>query len=143
MLLALRKRSTETLQQYAGRYWELFNEIEGCDRVISARGFKQGLGTEDEQVYNDLTRHKPKSMEELMTRIEEWCQLLESKAERGMVKCSMAKSIVPVANAPLGHTLTPKKQVNNIKPISKKGPKPADFVAEKTFFNFPIYNIID
>ncbi|KAI8535369.1 hypothetical protein RHMOL_Rhmol10G0168700 [Rhododendron molle] len=47
-LLTLRKRSDETLRQYASRYWELFNEIEGCDRVILARGFKLRLTTQDE-----------------------------------------------------------------------------------------------
>lgn len=52
-LIILQKRNDETLCQYAGRYWELFNEIEGCDEVISARGFKLDLTSEDEQVYDD------------------------------------------------------------------------------------------
>lgn len=37
----------------------------------------------------------------------------------------------------------PKKQVNNIKTISEKGPKPSDIVAEKIVFNILIYKIID
>ncbi|KAI8542860.1 hypothetical protein RHMOL_Rhmol08G0172700 [Rhododendron molle] len=72
-LLSLRKCPDETLRQYAGRYWDLFNEIEGCDGVISARGFKLGLTAQDEQVYDDLARNKPDSMKDLMTRIEGWC----------------------------------------------------------------------
>ncbi|KAI8550664.1 hypothetical protein RHMOL_Rhmol06G0125100 [Rhododendron molle] len=74
-LLALCKRHDETLPHYAGHYWELFNEIEGCDGVILARGFKLGLTSQDEQVYDDLARHKLDSMKDLMTRIEGWCQL--------------------------------------------------------------------
>lgn len=50
-LLALKKRNDETVCQYVARYWELFNKIEGSDEVISARGFKLGLNTNDEQVY--------------------------------------------------------------------------------------------
>ncbi|KAI8568466.1 hypothetical protein RHMOL_Rhmol02G0201900 [Rhododendron molle] len=69
-LLALQKRSDETLCQYAKCYWELFNEVEGCDGVISARGFKLDLTSQDKQVYDDLAHHKPNSMKDLMTRIE-------------------------------------------------------------------------
>lgn len=72
-LLSLHKRSNETLCQYADRYWELYNEIERCDEVISARGFKLGLTSQDKQVYDDLARNKLRSMQELMTRIEGWC----------------------------------------------------------------------
>ncbi|KAI8560046.1 hypothetical protein RHMOL_Rhmol04G0224500 [Rhododendron molle] len=97
-LLALRKRAVETLCQYVGRYWELFNEIEGCDEVILARGFKLGLTTQDKQVYDDLAWNKPGSMKELMTRIEGWCQLIESKTKRGIRKpVSMKVPIVLAA----------------------------------------------
>ena len=85
-LLALKKRPDETLRQYATRYWELFNEIEGCDDAISAKSFKLGLSVDDEQVYDDLARNKPSSMSDLMTRVEQWCQLIEAKQERGMLK---------------------------------------------------------
>ena len=30
-LINLKKRPEESLWQYADRYWELFNEIHGCD----------------------------------------------------------------------------------------------------------------
>jgi hypothetical protein len=70
-LLALRKTKGESLRSYAKRYWELFNKIENCDPVVSISSFKLGLTDEDEQVYDDLALTKPKSMEELMQRVEE------------------------------------------------------------------------
>lgn len=143
-LLALQKRSNETLLQYADRYWELLNEIKGCDGVISARGLKLDLTSQDEQVYDDLARQKPGSMEELMTHIEGWCQLIESKAEQGIEKAAILKApVISAAITVATHILTPKKQVNNIKQSPKWGPKPSDFIAKKTVFTVPIYQIIE
>ncbi|XP_058185757.1 uncharacterized protein LOC131302982 [Rhododendron vialii] len=143
-LLALRKRNDETLRQYADHYWEFFNEIERCYGVISTRGFKLGLTSQDEQIYDDLARHKPNSMKDLMTHIEGWCQLIKSKAERGIGKPMSAKTALASAAAPAPTPVsTRKKQVNNIKLSQRKGPKPSDFNAEKIVFTSPIYQIID
>ncbi|KAI8549141.1 hypothetical protein RHMOL_Rhmol06G0003600 [Rhododendron molle] len=114
------------------------------DGVISARGFKLGLTSQDEQVYDDLARNKPNSMKDLMTRIEGRCQLIESKAKRGMGKSTSSKitSFSAAALVPTPVSM-PKKQVNNIKESPRKGPKPSDFNVEKTVFTIPIYRIID
>lgn len=106
-LLALHKRNDETLCQYAARYWELF---ESCDEVISARGFKLDLNTDDELVYDDLARNKPKSMQELMKCIEGWCQLIESKVEHGIEKTTPLKAtVVSLVGASTAHIPTSKK----------------------------------
>lgn len=47
--------------------------------MMSVSKFKLRLTLNDEQVYNDLAREKPKTMEDLMKRIEDWNQLHESK----------------------------------------------------------------
>ncbi|KAI8563843.1 hypothetical protein RHMOL_Rhmol03G0140800 [Rhododendron molle] len=108
-LLALRKRNDKMLRQYTGCYWELFNEIEGCDGFISAQGFKLGLTSQDEQVYDDLARRKPNSMKDLMTCIEGWCQLIESKAERGIGKPTSSKTTSTLAAPAPMPVSTPKK----------------------------------
>jgi len=148
-LLALKQRNDESLRQYASRYWALYNKIDGCDSKISARGFKQGLTPEYDQVYDDLARHKPHSMKELMQRTDEWVQLIESKAERGGTK-SANKPSTPATPASGQIPSASRKQVNSIScppptpaPTQKRGPKPADFAAEKTVFNVPIYRLID
>ncbi|XP_058223074.1 uncharacterized protein LOC131332790 [Rhododendron vialii] len=117
-LLALRKRNDETLRQYAGRYWELFNEIKGCDGLISARGFKLGLTPQDEQ-------------------------LIESKAERGMGKPTSSKTTSASVSIPAPVSVSIQKKQINIMQAQRKGPKPNDFNAEKTVFTIPIYQIID
>ncbi|KAI8573233.1 hypothetical protein RHMOL_Rhmol01G0262700 [Rhododendron molle] len=146
MSLFLRNEPSDDafLCKYADRYWELFNEIEGYDGVILARGFKLGLTSQDEQVYDDLARNKPDSMKDLMTRIEGWCQLIESKAERGIEKSTGSKITSVSANGSVPTPVsTPKKQINNIKQSPKKGQKPSDFNAEKIVFTIPIYRIIN
>lgn len=81
-LLALRKRNDKTPRKYAECYWELFNEIKVCDEVISTRDFNLGLTFEDEQVYDDLACNKPRSMQELMMRIEGWCQMFMTRIDQ-------------------------------------------------------------
>lgn len=76
-----------------------------------------------------------------MTRIKGWCQLIESKANRGIGKPASRK--VLVVSVAAVHVPSPKTQVNNIKQSLKRGPKPSDFNAKKLSFTVPIYRIID
>ncbi|XP_058223146.1 uncharacterized protein LOC131332855 [Rhododendron vialii] len=79
-----------------------------------------------------------------MTRIEGWCQLIESKAERGIWKSTSSKTETASAAASAPTLVsTPKKRVNNIKLSPRKGPKPSNFNAEKTVFTSPISWIIN
>lgn len=82
-LLALKQRPDETLRQYASRFWALYNKIDRCDSKISTRGFKDGLTTTYDQVYDDLARDKPHSMKELMQRMDEWSSCLRAKRSVG------------------------------------------------------------
>lgn len=99
---------------------------------------------DNQQMYDDLARDKPKSMEDLMKHVEGWSQLYESKVQRGMGKGVAARCvIVLVVHAPSPHTPNPKKQVNNIKIAPTTGPRPRDFAVEKIVFTMPIYKIMD
>lgn len=81
-------------------------------------------------------------MEQLMKRVEEWSQLFESKAQRGMCKSTTTRgTVTPVAYTLSPHT--PKRQVKNIKIAAKKDLRPIDFAVEKTVFTMPIYGIIE
>ena len=80
-LINLKKQPEESLRQYADRYWELFNEIHGCDQSVAASSFKLGLDSQS-RIFSDLTLHPPQDMDDLMLRVEKFCQLEELISER-------------------------------------------------------------
>ncbi|GFS46105.1 hypothetical protein Acr_00g0100220 [Actinidia rufa] len=49
-LLTLQKGKNETLRNYSKRYWEIYNEIEGCSEDLTAVSYKIGL-TPSEKLY--------------------------------------------------------------------------------------------
>lgn len=67
-LLSMKIRSRETLRSYAGRYWELYNEIGGGNEKIAASTFRMGL-PEDSGLRESLTKKPPEDMRQLMRRI--------------------------------------------------------------------------
>lgn len=62
--------SGETLQSYANRYWELYNEIGGGNEQVVASMFRLGL-PQQFKLKDLLTMRPPKNMYQLMRRIEE------------------------------------------------------------------------
>ncbi|XP_050243169.1 uncharacterized protein LOC126691877 [Quercus robur] len=73
-LLSIKMRVGETLRSYAGRYWELYNEIGGGNEKIAASTFRMGL-PEDSELRESLTKKPPENMRQLMRRIEEYKRL--------------------------------------------------------------------
>uniref|UniRef100_A0A2N9FQ06 Uncharacterized protein n=1 Tax=Fagus sylvatica TaxID=28930 RepID=A0A2N9FQ06_FAGSY len=69
-LLALKMKAGETLKSYSARYWEVYNDIDACDKDIVVKTFWFGLN-EDIKLRRSLTKRPPLSMADLMTRLEE------------------------------------------------------------------------
>ena len=70
-LLSIKMRVGETLQSYANRYWELYNEIDGGNEKIVASTFRMGL-PKDSELRESLTKRPPEDMRQLMRHIEEY-----------------------------------------------------------------------
>ena len=73
-LLSMKIRVRETLRSYANWYWELYNEIGGGNKRITASTFRMGL-LEDSELRESLTKKPPESMRQLMRCIEEYKHL--------------------------------------------------------------------
>ncbi|XP_030939539.1 uncharacterized protein LOC115964344 [Quercus lobata] len=90
-LLSIKMRVGETLQSYASRYWELYNEIGGGDEKIAASTFRIGL-FEDFELRESLTKRPPDDMRQLMRCIEEYKRLeddrLQNKGKAPLLSCS-------------------------------------------------------
>ena len=63
-LLSIKMGARETLQSYASRYWELYNEIDGGNEKVTASTFLFGL-LEDFELRELLTKRPPKDMRPL------------------------------------------------------------------------------
>ena len=57
-LLGLQRARSESLRQYAARYWDLYNEIEECDQKIAVTSFKLGLDHTSRE-FEDLVLFPP------------------------------------------------------------------------------------
>ena len=79
-LLSIKIRVNETLQSYASRYWELYNEINGGNERITASTFKMGL-LKDSNLRLSLTKRPPENMRQLMRHIEEYKHLEEDRLQ--------------------------------------------------------------
>ena len=60
-LLSIKMGARETLQSYASRYWELYNEIDGGNEKVTASTFLFGL-LEDFELRELLTKRPPKDI---------------------------------------------------------------------------------
>nr|XP_023928811.1 uncharacterized protein LOC112040141 [Quercus suber] len=60
-LLSMKMRVGETLYNYAGRYWEFYNEIGGGKEKIAASTFRMGL-PKDFELRESLTKNPPEDM---------------------------------------------------------------------------------
>ncbi len=65
-LLLISMNDSESLKNYSSRYWEVYNEVDGCTEEIAVKTFKLGLDS-DSELRQNLTRRSAKSMRDLMS----------------------------------------------------------------------------
>uniref|UniRef100_A0A2N9FGT9 Retrotransposon gag domain-containing protein n=1 Tax=Fagus sylvatica TaxID=28930 RepID=A0A2N9FGT9_FAGSY len=83
-LLSMRMKDSESLKSYSSRYWEVYNEVDGCTEEIAIKTFKLGLNLESEPRHN-LSRRLAKSMRDLMSRIEQFVRVEDDRARTRVV----------------------------------------------------------
>ena len=77
-LLSLSMRDGETLKTYSGRYWDMYNEIDGNFDDISLNTFKSSLPTEH-GLRKSLTGKPTTSVRQLMDRIDKYKRVEENQ----------------------------------------------------------------
>ena len=77
-LLSLSMRDGETLKTYSGRYWDMYNEIDGNFDDISINTFKSSLPTEH-GLRKSLTGKPTTSVRQLMDRIDKYKRVEENQ----------------------------------------------------------------
>ena len=64
--LSMSMKNSESLKNYSSRYWEVYNEVDGCTEEIAIKTFKLGLDS-DFELRQNLTRRPNKSMRDIMS----------------------------------------------------------------------------
>uniref|UniRef100_A0A2N9GII3 Retrotransposon gag domain-containing protein n=1 Tax=Fagus sylvatica TaxID=28930 RepID=A0A2N9GII3_FAGSY len=77
-LLLMRMKDSESLKSYCSRYWEVYNEVDGCTEEIAIKTFKLGLDPKSEPRHN-LSRRPAKSMRDLMSQIEQFVRVEDDR----------------------------------------------------------------
>uniref|UniRef100_A0A2N9GP06 Uncharacterized protein n=1 Tax=Fagus sylvatica TaxID=28930 RepID=A0A2N9GP06_FAGSY len=134
-LMTMKLGHNESIKNYAARYSETYNEIDGCGEDVAVPTFKLGLPV-DSGLRQSLTKRPPSNMKKLMSRIEQFIRLEEDKGNSNTAKAE-----------------TPVRQPNFKSPAqTNKVPRvatvPSNFVAPSfkalsTVFKEPIYRILE
>ena len=69
-LLALTMKAEETLKSYSTRYWEVYNDIDVCDKDLAMKTFRFGLH-QGSRLRQSLTKRPVANMTDLMSRLEQ------------------------------------------------------------------------
>ncbi|KAH7845031.1 hypothetical protein Vadar_034405 [Vaccinium darrowii] len=73
-LLALKKGKKEPLRDFTGRYFDTYNEIEGCNEELAVTSFKLALPLGN-RLRNSFTKRAATSIKELMDRVEKHARI--------------------------------------------------------------------
>ena len=85
-LLSLSMRDEETLKTYSGRYWEMYNEMDGNFNDVAINTFKSSLPIEH-GLRKSLTGKPTTSVRQLMDRIDKYKRIEEDQMQgRGKEK---------------------------------------------------------
>ena len=79
-LLSLSMRDGKTRKAYSGRYWEMYNEMDGNFDDVSINTFKSSLPTEH-GLRKSLTGKSTTSVRQLMDRIDKYKRVEEDQLQ--------------------------------------------------------------
>ena len=79
-LLLLSMRDGETLKTYSGRYWEMYNEMDGNFDDVSINTFKNSLSTEHD-LRKSLTGKPATNIRQLMDQIDKYKRVEEDQLQ--------------------------------------------------------------
>jgi hypothetical protein len=134
-LLTMKLEDNETIKEYSTRFWETYNNIDGCDEEVAIRTFKLGLLL-DTGLRQSLTKHPAPTVTKLMHRIDQFIWVEEDGG-----------GTAPIHMVAQPKVVTPKPSAwsnNTVKNLST----PSNFVAPtfrafKTVFKEPIYKLME
>ncbi len=134
-LLTMKLEDNETIKEYSTRFWETYNDIDGCDEEVAVITFKLGL-LPDTCLCQSLTKRPAPTVAKLMHKIDQFIRVEEDGGGTTSTQTVTQPKVI-----------TPKPSVrsnNTTKSLST----PSNFVAPtfwafQTVFREPIYKLME
>ncbi len=134
-LLTMKLEDNETIKEYPTRFWETYNDIDGCDEEVADRTFKLGMPP-DTDLRQSLTKHPAPTMGKLMHRINQFIQVEEDGG--GTISAqtiAQPKVITPKPSTRSKNTAKSLSTLSNFVAPT--------FRAFETVFKEPIYKLLE
>ena len=129
-LLTMKLGDNESIKDYSTRFWEVYNDTDGCGEDLAMQTFMLGLSLNTE-LHQSLTKRPLTTLRKLMDQIEQFIRLEEDGASTSMAP--LAEPIRPLTSKPPSRTGKVSKAAQN--PTSFVAPP---FKAFQTMFKEPI-----
>ena len=75
-LMMMKVGDNKSIKYYSTRFWEMYNDIDGCGEDMALQTFKLGLPPSI-SLCKSLTKHPPTSLRKLMDQIEQFIRVEE------------------------------------------------------------------
>jgi hypothetical protein len=94
-LMVIRLGSNESLKDYSARFWETYNDIDGCAEDTTLQAFKLGLPPST-GLRQSLTKRPPTTRKKLMDRVERFVRVEKDGGNTNAVISEVPIPLVPV-----------------------------------------------
>ena len=94
--MVIRLGSNESLKDYSARFWETYNDIDGCAKDTMLQAFKLGLPPST-GLRQSLTKRPPITLKKLMDRVERFVRVEE---DGGNTNAMITEAPIPSTPAP-------------------------------------------
>jgi hypothetical protein len=127
--------NNESIKDYSARFWETYNDIDGCGEDTALQTFKLGLPPST-GLRQSLTKRPPTNLKKLMDRVEQFVRVEE---DGGNTSAMLPE--VPV-RPPSSRSQVRTGQASKASSVPTNYASPS-FKAFQTVFKEPIYRILD
>jgi hypothetical protein len=139
-LMVIKLGSNESLKDYSARFWETYNDIDGCAEDTALQAFKLGLPPST-GLRQSLTKRPPTTLKRLMDRVERFVRVEEDGGNTNAVI-----SEVPIPPTPVPPPSSRSQARMSQVPKTSSGPTSyatPSCKAFQTVFKEPIHRLLD
>ena len=94
-LMVIRLGINESLKDYSAKFWETYNDIDGCAEDTALQAFKLDLPPST-GLRQSLTKRPPTTLKKLMDRVERFVRVEE---DEGNTNAMISEAPIPTPNS--------------------------------------------
>ena len=94
-LMVIRLGINESLKDYSAKFWETYNDIDGCAEDTALQAFKLDLPPST-RLRQSLTKRPPTTLKKLMDRVERFVRVEE---DEGNTNAMISEAPIPTPNS--------------------------------------------